>query len=561
MVELGSGKERRHFLKSIGCALTAFAGGSLVSEGDAKARCLNSLPNGSRSLFRAGMPDDNASAPLDKTLTVFNIRDYGARGNGIDVDTAAINDSIAAAARAGGGIVFFPAGNYLCFSIHLASNITLYLDRGAVVIAAENGALGSYDAAESNTPYEAYQDYHHNHWHNSLIWGEGLTNIGIVGGGLFWGRGLSRGDRENRPFAEDPGVGSRVIALKNCRNVEFRSFSILKGGTMGILATGVDNLVIDSLTIDTNRDGVDVDCCRNVRIANCAVNTPWDDAICLKSSYALGYPRPTENLTITNCYVTGAYQLGSMLDGSWKKWLEGQHPPQHGRIKFGTESNGGFINTTISNCVFDGCRGLALESVDGARLEDMTITNIAMRNLIASPLFIRLGSRMRGPEGAQIGTLKRILISDIVVSNNYALFSSIISGIPGVQIEDIKIRSMFIEHQGGGTKEMAGLQLAENEKDYPEHSMFGDVIPAQGFFLRHIKNIEMSDIEIRSQKADLRPPFLLDDVDGADFWHVEANVPAGTPMFSLTNVNDFAVSRSKPLKDTEINGVAGRMSI
>ena len=91
--------------------------------------------------------------------------------------------------------------------------------------------------------------------------------------------------------------------------------------------------------------------------------------------------------------------------------------------------------------------------------------------------------------------------------------------------------------------------------------MFGDIIPAQGFFLRHIKNIEMSDIEIRSQKPDFRPPFLLDDVSAADFWHVKANVPADTPMFSLTNVNDFAVSRSKPLKDTEINGVAGKMSI
>jgi polygalacturonase len=548
-------------LKGIGCAFTGFVGGSIVSEGGTQARKSFALPTGSASQHDPGLADTDAAGHPGNTPPVFNIRDYGARGNGTDVDTPAINNSIAAAARNGGGTVFFPAGHYLCFSIHLASNVTLYLDRGAVVIAAENGALGSYDAAESNAPNEAYQDYHHNHWHNSLIWGEGLTNLGIAGGGLFWGRGLSRGDRENRPFAEGPGVGSRVIALKNCRNVELRGFSILKGGTMGILATGVDNLVVDGLTIDTNRDGMDIDCCRNVRISNCAVNSPWDDAICLKSSYALGYPRPTENLTITNCYVTGAYQLGSMLDGTWKKWPEDNRPPQHGRIKFGTESNGGFINSTVSNCVFEGCRGFALESVDGARLEDMTITNIAMRNLIASPLFIRLGARMRGPEGTKIGTLKRVLISDIVAANNYAQFSSVITGVPGAQIEDIKIRNMFVEHQGGGTKDMAGVQLAENEKDYPEHSMFGDVIPSQGFFLRHIKNIEMSDIEIRSQRPDLRPPFLLNDVAGADFWHVKANVPVGTPMFSLTGVSDFAVARSKPIKDTEISRQAETMSI
>lgn len=108
---------------------------------------------------------------------------------------------------------------------------------------------------------------------------------------------------------------------------------------------------------------------------------------------------------------------------------------------------------------------------------------------------------------------------------------------------------------------MAGRQLEENEKDYPEHSMFGDVIPAQGFFLRHLKNIEMSDIEIRSQKPDFRPPFLLNDVSSADFWHVKANVSAGTPMFLLTNVKDFAVARSKPLKDTEISRVAETVSI
>ena len=536
--------KRRSFLRGIGGAFTGLAGGSLLSTGQTTAQ-----------------PPRATSTPSGTAHSFFNVRDYGAKGNGSDLDTVAINLAIVAAARSGGGIVFFPAGQYLSFSIHLASNVTLYLDTGVVIIAAENGVLGSYDAAESNAPFEAYQDYHHNHWHNSLIWGEGLNNIAICGGGLIWGRGLSRGDRENKPFAEDPGVGSRVIGLKNCRNVQLREFSILKAGTMGILATGVDNLVIDSLTIDTNRDGMDIDCCKNVRISNCAVNSPWDDAICMKSSYALGHPRPTENVTITNCYVTGAYQLGTMLDGTWKKWPVEQHPPQHGRIKFGTESNGGFINTTVSNCVFEGCRGFALETVDGARLEDMTITNIAMRDLIASPFFVRLGARMRGPSDLQIGTLKRVLISNIVVSNNIAAFSSIITGLPNAEIEDIKIRNVFVEHKGGGTHEMASLTLEEKEKDYPEHSMFGDAMPAQGFYLRHIKNLEMSDIEIRSKSPDVRPAFVLDDVRGADFWHVKANLPQDVPMFALSKVKDFEVSRSKPVKDAQIDHVEEKTSI
>ncbi len=183
---------------------------------------------------------------------------------------------------------------------------------------------GGYDAAEPQGAWEPYQDYGHNHWHNSLIWGENLHDISILGPGLIWGKGLSRGHDENGTAGHTkPGVGNKAIALKNCRNVILRDFSILQGGWFGILATGVDNLTIDNLKIDTNRDGMDVDCCKNVRISNCTVNSPWDDGICPKSSFALGYARATENVTITNCFVTGDYQLGSVLDGTWKRFGAG----------------------------------------------------------------------------------------------------------------------------------------------------------------------------------------------------------------------------------------------
>ena len=176
---------------------------------------------------------------------------------------------------------------------------------------------GGYDAAEPQGAWEPYQDYGHNHWHNSLIWGESIHDVSILGPGLIWGKGLSRGHDETAlPDTTKPGVGNKAIALKNCYNVILRDFSILQGGWFGILATGVDNLTIDNLKIDTNRDGMDIDCCRNVRVSNCTVNSPWDDAICPKSSFALGYARPTENVTITNCYVTGDYELGSLLDGT-----------------------------------------------------------------------------------------------------------------------------------------------------------------------------------------------------------------------------------------------------
>jgi polygalacturonase len=498
------------------------------------------------------------TTPAIQGGAIHDVRLFGATGDGKSIDTPAVNRAIEAASAAGGGTVRFPAGRYLCYSIHLKSNVALYLDQNAVIIAADpsSSGAGGYDAAEPNTPWNDYQDYGHNHWHNSLLWGEGLENISIFGPGLIWGRGLSRGWGLG-PVAENPGVANKAISLKNCRNVILRDFSILKGGHFGILATGVDNFTVDNLKIDTDRDGIDFDCCRNVRVSNCTVNSPWDDALCPKSSFALGYARATENVTITNCYVTGKYQLGTLLDGRFKPHDSNYKGDRTGRIKFGTESNGGFKNITISNCVFEGCQGLALETVDGALLEDVTITNITMREITTAPIFLRLGARMRGPQGVPVGALRRVLISNIVCSNSDSRFGSIISGIPGHAIEDIKISDLYIQHQGGATSETAALQPAELEKSYPEPKMFGQM-PSQGFFIRHVRNIEMSNVEISSMQADARPAFILDDVQGARFFRIRAPQAESVPRFVLNNVADFDVYLSQPVPDTRLDRVGSK---
>ena len=385
---------RRDFLRTggIGAAAMAIPGASFAAAGDLQEKT------------------------IAQPMGIFDVRAFGATGDGKTLDTESVNRAIEAAGSAGGGLVLFPAGSYLCFSIHLKSHVHLHLEQGSAIVAADSPLPGDqsgynggrYDAAEPNAPWEAFQDYGHNHWHNSLLWGEGLHDLSITGPGLIWGRGLSDGRARKDyggPFvAEQAGVGNKAIALKNCHNVLLRDFSILKGGHFGLLLTGVDNLTIDNLKIDTDRDGMDIDCCQNVRVSNCTVNSPWDDGICPKSSYALGYARPTRNLTIANCWVTGTYELGSVLDGTFRKFAADGHAWRTGRIKCGTESNGGFINITISNCVFEGCQGYALESVDGALMEDITITNTTMRDIVTSPLFLRLGARLRGPkESTQVG--------------------------------------------------------------------------------------------------------------------------------------------------------------
>ena len=526
------------------------------------------------------------------TLNIFDIRTYGAVGDGKTVDSPAINKAIEAASAAGGGTVFFPAGTWLSFSIRLKSHIALYLSQGCTLLAADspkpgettgyNG--GTYDAAEPNTAWDAYQDYGHNHWHNSLIWGEDIHDVSITGPGIIFGKGLSFGAGPGRPpgappprtprspiegaaivrpprgnytmfQAEQPGVGNKAIAMKNCRNVIFRDFSILKGGHFGLLLTGVDNLSIDNLTIDTDRDGIDIDCCRNVRVSNCFVNSPWDDAICPKSSYALGYNRATENLTITNCYVAGSYELGTMLDGTYKKF--GPDVPRlarNGRIKCGTESNGGFKNITISNCVFDGCMGLALESEDGALCEDIAISNITMRDVVSAPLFWRLGARLRGPkESTKVGTLQRIVVDNLVSYNTGPHISSILSGISGSPIRDVKISNVYIQQKGGGSADDAKIVMPQNDDKYPDPGMFGPTTPSQGFFLRHVTNLEMSHVEVQPATPDQRPSFYLEDVNRVDFIAITA--PTTPPAFALNKVTDLRILISRAAKDTQLESI------
>jgi len=307
----------------------------------------------------------------------------------------------------------------------------------------------------------------------------------------------------------------------------------LHGGWFGILATGTDNLTIDNVKEDTNRDGMDIDCCQNVRVSNCYVNSPYDDGICLKSTFALGYARNTQNVTITNCQVSG-YDEGTLLDGTYQRTKNdhyGFHPT--GRIKLGTESNGGFKNITISNCVFDYCRGLALETVDGAQLEDVAIDNITMRDVVNDPIFLRLGDRMRGPAGTPDGELRRIMISNISVYNADPGYTCTISGIPGHDIEDVVLSNIRIYYKGA-TGYGAQKDIPENTNKYPEPGMFGKA-PAYGFFIRHAKNIKMTDIDLQLINPDDRPALRADDVKGLTMHQVSG---AKTSFGKLAVLND-----------------------
>ncbi len=501
-----------------------------------------------------------------------------------------MNAAIQAAADAGGGTVSFPAGTYACYSIHLRSNVALHLEAGATILAAEPADGKGYDPAESNR-WEFYQDFAHSHWHNSLIWGERLENVSITGPGRIFGRGLSKGkglgirdalpgevppDKGGAviplfktadpasvvrgPFgyptaaAHPPGVGNKAIALVNCRNVTLRDFTIFHGGHFGVLATGVDNLTIDNLKIDTNRDGIDIDVCRNVRISNCTINSPEDDALCLKSSYALGPGRGTENVTITNCIVSG-FAEGTMLDATFDRSKPKKGGP-NGRIKLGTESSGTFRNITISNCVFEFCRGLALEMVDGGALEDVAISNLTMRDIFDAPIFVRLGARGRGPEGRDaagkplrpIGVLRRVKISQVsAYVPELDRQGILIDGVTGHPVEDLSLSDIFIESKGGGTKEHAARVVEELDQVYPEPAQW-KILPAWGLWARHVRGLTATNLEFRAQSPDARPPLMLLDAREVSLDGIRAK-PAGSTTLVLKQVGDLSVRRMTGMPD------------
>ncbi len=523
----------------------------------------------------------------------YDVRAFGATGDGKTLDTDAINRTIEAAAAAGGGTVEFPPGTYLSFSIRLKSHVWLHLDPGSVIeAAAEAPGFGHYDEAEPNRSGGSGIG---GSFHNALIWGDSLEDVAITGPGVIYGKGLPRSnggegggpDKTSARSSVRPleiasaGVtlpgrgGNKSIGLVNCRDVLLRDFWIRQGGWSAMDALGVSNFTIDNVKVDTNRDGFDIDCCRNVRVSNCLVNALNDDGICLKSPDSLGSPlRACENITITGCVVSG-YDTGSVFDGTYRtaQPLAPDRDGPTGRIKFGTGSAGGFKNITISNCVFDRSRGLALEAVDGGTIENVTITNIAMRNASNAAIFLRVGNRAHGPGGA-VGTIRGVSISHIVATGVDGRFPIIIAGIPGHPVEDVRLSDIRISSRGGLSLEDAARQPAalvnrfflrgpgaadprdpylppEQVAAYPEPSMFG-VLPAWGLYVRHARDLAFRDIKWSLEKDDTRPVVVLDDVAGAEFKDVKAPRPGGAPFFVLRQVADFSVGDSSSIPDRQV---------
>jgi parallel beta-helix repeat protein len=323
-----------------------------------------------------------------------------------------------------------------------------------------------------------------------------------------------------------------------------QDLTILHAGHFAILATACDNVTVDNVFIDTNRDGIDIDACCNVRISNCSVNSPWDDGICIKSSYGAGVLRPVENVTVTNCFVSG-FTEGTLYDGTRERVIRHRGGPI-GRIKLGTEASGGFRNIAITNCVFDFCRGLALEQVDGAFMEDIVVSNLTMREVMNAPIFIRLAGRLRAPGATQPGTATRIAISNVVATDVAPEHGLFIAGLPGHPVTDVRLSGIRLHSRGGGTAADAAREVPEMVRDYPEPMLFGP-LPAWGLYVRHAERIQVRDVSLHLQRGDARPAVELDDVRAADF--------AGVRLPGQTSKDEWVLTGVTALRTRDCDGL------
>ena len=391
----------------------------------------------------------------------YRVRAFGAVGDGIANDTESVQRAIDTCAEAGGGTIFFSPGAYLCGSLHLRSDVTLSLDNGATILGSRD--LKDYDPYEE-LGFENDSDHETSFFHQALIWGEDIERVAIVGQGTIDANFQRRG-------------GPKPIALKRCRFVEIRGIRILNAPNYAISMLGTDYVNIEGVTIlDAHCDGIDPDSCRNVRISNCHIES-WDDAIVPKASFSLGERRSTENITVTNCYLSTACNA----------------------FKLGTESGGDFKRIAVSNCVMAGLKGrrpaisgIALESVDGANLDGVVVSNITMVR-VRAPIFIRLGNRGRDMETPVPGSVRNVSINNVVATEASTACS--INGIPGHNVENVSVSDIRVSYVGGGPYRASNEPVPEYPGGYPEADMF-EGLPAYAMYCRHADGVTLRNVQV-----------------------------------------------------------------
>jgi polygalacturonase len=240
--------------------------------------------------------------------------------------------------------------------------------------------------------------------------------------------------------------------------------------------------------------------------------------------------------------MVSGFEVGTLIDGRMIPRANGNG---NGRIKFGTEANGGFRNVTVANCVCRSCRGLALEEVDGGILENININNITMMDVPTYAIYVVTGKRNRGPNVTQPSRMRNVLIANVTADGVSANSGIQIFGLPEQPIEGLRLENIRLVCKGGGTEEQASKTPPELDAAYPEPR---GVMPGYGVFARHVRGLELANITLSFQNDDKRPAMVVSDVDGLEVDNFKAQLSEGVSAAKLDGVKNVVIRNSPVLK-------------
>lgn len=439
---------------------------------------------------------------------VYDVRKFGAKGDGRNNDTPAIQRAIDKCAAGGGGVVFFPPGSYRSTTLFLEDNITMEIPGGSTL-------LGDTDirAYPVITPGIDYYDGRNIHF--SLFYAEGKRNITICGNGLIDGRGAAFSGHSPF-FPSNFNTRPFIFWFVRDSSVHIKDIHLRNSGYWMQHYLVCEDILIEGIRVfnhsNKNNDMMDIDGCRNIRILHC-IGDSDDDGITLKSMNEY----PVENVVISDCVVSSHCNA----------------------IKCGTESSGGFKNIVITNCIIKpssvsdrtifgnpaGNSGITLTAVDGGDLDGVVIGNIRISGPLV-PIFLRLGNRARPYKAGQtdipVSRFRNVMISH-VLADGASKIGCLIAGLPGHELENVQLSDISITFAGGRTVGESKAPFPENENKYPDAEQFGTT-NAYGFHIRHARNITLRNITMHYQARDDRPALVLEDVDNGTVDGVNATL-------------------------------------